>query len=178
MYSFSLNALLGAVTIITLIFTCGDLDEILHSPYGLPIIGIFYNATKSVPATIIMVLLLIMPLFASVIAVVATASRQLRAFSRDLGGRFATFTGHVSCKGSPTRGQTLTIFGIDSPKGPYPHQRNNDLLGRLFRAQPGQSRLAYCSQRLLLPEHRLLTRILRNCDWLHATRTPLRRNSS
>lgn len=91
------NAFLGLLGIITLIFTCGDLDEISDSPYGLPIISVFYNVTGSTTATVIMVLLLIIPLFGSDIACVATASRQVRALSRDHGVPYSTFVGQVSC---------------------------------------------------------------------------------
>jgi choline transport protein len=134
MNSYFVNVVLGAFTIITIIFTCGDIDKILHSPYGLPIIDILYSATNSIPATVIMVLLLMMPLFASAIAVVATASRQFRGFSRDLGRPFSNRTGFVSRNGRAEKTQTLIVFKLDSPKGPYPHQCNMGHLGRLFCA--------------------------------------------
>jgi amino acid transporter len=134
MSSYFVNVVLGAFTIVTIIFTCGDVDKILHSPYGLPIIDILYSATNSIPATVIMVLILVMPLFASEIAVVATASRQFRGFSRDLGPPFANCTGFVSRNGCAAEQQTLIAYKLDSPKGPYPHQCDSGNLGRQYFA--------------------------------------------
>jgi choline transport protein len=85
MWSFCLNAALGLLDVITLMFTCGDLEELSQTPYGLPIISMYYKATGSKVATVVIVMLLIIPLFGSVVAVVATASRQARAFARDGG---------------------------------------------------------------------------------------------
>jgi amino acid transporter len=96
MWSFCLNAVLGLLGVITLMFTCGDLEELSHTPYGLPIISMYYEATGSKVATMVIVSLLIIPLFASVVAVVATASRQARAFARDGGLPCSRFLDRVS----------------------------------------------------------------------------------
>jgi amino acid transporter len=56
---------------------------------------VFYNATGSIAATIAMTMLIILPLTGSVIACVATASRQTWAFARDNGVPFSATVRHV-----------------------------------------------------------------------------------
>lgn len=95
MYSTYINAFLGFLMAITLIFTWGDMAEISDSLYGWPFLTIFYNATGSTAATIAMTMLVIFPLTGSVIACVATASRQTWAFARDNGVPFSATVRHV-----------------------------------------------------------------------------------
>lgn len=103
MFSTYINAFLGFLMVITLIFTWGDMAEIADSPYGWPFLSVFYNATSSAAATIGMTMLIILPLTGSVIACVATASRQIWAFARDNGVSFSGFVRHVSLQRPRTR---------------------------------------------------------------------------
>ncbi|KAK3710249.1 hypothetical protein LTR37_010470 [Vermiconidia calcicola] len=91
MWSTYLNAFLGFLMVITLIFTWGDAEEIAKSPTGYPFIQILYNVTNSRAAADVLSSILIITLTASVIACVATASRQLWAFARDQGVSFSSF---------------------------------------------------------------------------------------
>jgi amino acid transporter len=77
MWSTYANAFLGFIMVITLIFTWGDADDIAASPTGYPFLQVFYNTTRSLAGTDVMSLLIILPLTGSVIACVATASRQI-----------------------------------------------------------------------------------------------------
>lgn len=95
MYSTYINAFLGFLMAITLIFTWGDMEEISNSLYGTPFLTVFYTATGSKAATIAMTMLVILPLTGSVIACVATASRQTWAFARDNGVPFSATVRHV-----------------------------------------------------------------------------------
>ncbi|KAK3066438.1 hypothetical protein LTR53_017215, partial [Teratosphaeriaceae sp. CCFEE 6253] len=95
MWSTYVNAFLGFIMVITLIFTLGDLDEILASPTGWPFLQVFYNVTQSYAGTSVMALLLMLPLTGSVIACVATASRQIWAFARDNGVPFSATVRHI-----------------------------------------------------------------------------------
>jgi amino acid transporter len=95
MYSTYINAFLGFLMVITLIFTWGDMAEISDSLYGWPFLTVFYNATGSKAATIAMTMLVLFPLTGSVIACVATASRQTWAFARDNGVPFSATVRHV-----------------------------------------------------------------------------------
>lgn len=62
---------------VTLIFTLGDIDNILATPTYEPFIQVFYNATRSLAATNVMVTIVIIMLTSCCISEVATASRQL-----------------------------------------------------------------------------------------------------
>ncbi len=73
----------------------GDLTVIAATPTGWPFLQVFFNATQSYAGTSVMSLLLILPLTGSVIACVATASRQIWAFARDNGVPFSATVRHV-----------------------------------------------------------------------------------
>ncbi|KAK3707274.1 hypothetical protein LTR37_012275 [Vermiconidia calcicola] len=96
MWSTYLNAFLGFLMVITLIFTWGDAEEIAKSPTGYPFIQVLYNVTNSRAAADVLSSILIITLTASVIACVATASRQLWAFARDQGVPFSSFIAYVN----------------------------------------------------------------------------------
>ncbi|KAF2264314.1 amino acid transporter [Lojkania enalia] len=92
LFSLPLNASLGFLMIITLCFCTADVDAVLSSPGGMagfPFVQIFYDATGSLAATTIMVLLPLISLVGSVIAEIATASRQIWSFARDGGVPFS-----------------------------------------------------------------------------------------
>ncbi|KAK4561148.1 hypothetical protein LTR86_005103 [Recurvomyces mirabilis] len=95
MWSTYANATLGFIMVITLIFTWGDMSEIIQTPTGFPFLAMFYNTTNSLAATNVLSLLIILPLIGSVTACVATASRQIWAFSRDNGVPWSSFIRHV-----------------------------------------------------------------------------------
>lgn len=96
MWSMSLNAFLGFLMVVTLIFTWGNLSEIAETATGMPFLQILYNVTGSLTAVDILAAVVIITLTASVIAVVATASRQIWAFARDNGVPFSSVLAHVS----------------------------------------------------------------------------------
>ncbi|KAK1079253.1 hypothetical protein LTR33_006541 [Friedmanniomyces endolithicus] len=100
MWSTYVNASLGFIMVVTLIFTMGDLTVIAASPTGWPFLQVFFNATQSYAGTSVMSLLLILPLTGSVIACVATASRQIWAFARDNGVPFSATVRHIYPKSS------------------------------------------------------------------------------
>lgn len=95
MWSTYLNAALGFIMVITLIFTWGDMEQIAASATGYPFLQIFYNTTNSYAGTDVMCLLILLPLTGSVVACVATASRQIWAFARDNGVPFSSTIRHV-----------------------------------------------------------------------------------
>lgn len=84
--------------IITLCFCTPDIDGILSSPVGLsgyPFIQVFQNATSNLAATTVMVVIPMISLTGSVIAEIATASRQLWSFARDGGVPFSATIAQV-----------------------------------------------------------------------------------
>jgi choline transport protein len=81
----ALNAVMLLVVGITFIFCLGDLDSVLNTPTGQPMIQVFYNATQSVAGTSIMVVVIIIIFLSACVGQVATSSRQIWSFARDKG---------------------------------------------------------------------------------------------
>lgn len=97
MYSMGLNSTLGFILVVTIIFTVGEVHEILNTPTGQPFIQIFFNGTNnSYAGTNVMTGIIIITLTASVVAEIATASRQLWSFARDNGVPFSRYLSRVS----------------------------------------------------------------------------------
>lgn len=81
--------------VITFCFCLGDLGQVLASPTGYPFLAVFYNAIQTTAgATAMGSFVVAMTVFANLTAV-ATASRQLWAFSRD---QALPFSSWLSCK--------------------------------------------------------------------------------
>ncbi|KAK6418208.1 hypothetical protein LTR95_017222, partial [Oleoguttula sp. CCFEE 5521] len=95
MWSTYINGFRGFIMAITMIFTLGDLDEILMTPTGYPFIQVFFNAIKSHVGITLMTVLILLPLIGSVVACVATASRQIWSFARDEGVSFSSTVRYV-----------------------------------------------------------------------------------
>ena len=85
--SVALNAAMLILVGITFIFCLGDLDRVLNTSTGQPVIQVFYNATQSVAGTSIMVAVIILILLSACVGQVATSSRQIWSFARDKGER-------------------------------------------------------------------------------------------
>ncbi|KAK5134388.1 hypothetical protein LTR08_006568 [Meristemomyces frigidus] len=96
MWSTGPNFLLSFIMAVTLIFTLGDIDDILATPTYQPFIQIFYNATRSYAATNVMVAIVIVMLTSCCVSEVATSARQLWSFARDRGLPFSGWLSHVS----------------------------------------------------------------------------------
>ena len=96
MWSMALNSALGFAMVLTIVFTWGDMEEIRQTPTLYPFIQVFYNSTQSLAGTAVMTSIIILTLFASTIAVTATASRQTWSFARDHGVPFPAIVSRVS----------------------------------------------------------------------------------
>ncbi|KAH8433215.1 uncharacterized protein LDX57_010849 [Aspergillus melleus] len=96
MSALALNGSMAFLVLITLCFTMGNVDDILETDTGYPFIQVFYNVTKSYPATNAMTSIVTLTIMSSVITEVATASRQLWSFARDGGIPCAKFFSHVT----------------------------------------------------------------------------------
>ena len=84
-WSIIVNGSLAFIMAITLIFTLGNVDNLLASVTRQPFIQQIFNATNSYGGTNSMVAVHIILLTASAISEVATSSRQLWSFARDGG---------------------------------------------------------------------------------------------
>lgn len=96
MWSYGGNAILGLIMAVTLIFTLGNIDNILATPTGQPFIQIFFNATQSYVATNVMCAIVIILLCNCCTSEVATASRQIWSFARDKGLPWSGWLGQVT----------------------------------------------------------------------------------
>lgn len=72
-----------------------DIPALLDSPTTFPFLQLFYNVTRSNAATAIMAAIIIITLVMAVVSEVATASRQIWAFSRDNGFPLSAFLRRV-----------------------------------------------------------------------------------
>lgn len=79
------NAIMLLAVGITFIFCLGDLDSVLNSLTGQPVIQVFYNATQSIAGTSVMVAVVVVILLSACVGQVATSSRQMWSFARDQG---------------------------------------------------------------------------------------------
>ena len=100
MWTVGPNAALGFLIAVTLIFTLGNAEEILQTSTGQPFIQVFYNGTRSLAGTNVMVAIVAICLTSCAISEVATASRQLWSFARDNGLPFSKWLAHVSTSSS------------------------------------------------------------------------------
>lgn len=89
------NGLLGLVMLITLCFCLGNVDDVLNSPTGVPIIQVLYNCTGSFAGTSVLTVVLILLSLVGTITCVAASSRQMWAFARDRGFPFSSFIASV-----------------------------------------------------------------------------------
>lgn len=91
-----LNGTLGLGFLFALLFCLGDVESVLTSSTGFPIIQIFYNTTGSTSATSALMMPFIIVAIASTFGLLASASRTLWAFARDDGLPFSAFFARVS----------------------------------------------------------------------------------
>ncbi|KAF2859172.1 amino acid transporter [Piedraia hortae CBS 480.64] len=85
------NGVLGVVMLITFCFCITDLQsQVIDATTDYPIVNILYAATKSKAGTCVLGSTLVILLFFSTVTTVASASRQIWAFSRDRGLPFSS----------------------------------------------------------------------------------------
>jgi len=75
--------------IICLLFTIGDINKVANTPTGLPLIEVFYEATKSKNATNFLVSMPAIVLFFTQFNVLASVSRLIWTFAKDNGLPFS-----------------------------------------------------------------------------------------
>jgi len=85
MISYTVNAAMGFVAGVTVIFCAGDLDSVLSNGSQQAFVTIFYNSTQSKAGTVIMLIPFMLCFLSSQISETATACSQIWAFARDDG---------------------------------------------------------------------------------------------
>lgn len=99
------NGLLGLAMLVTFCFCLGNVDDILNSPTGIPIVQVLYNSTGSMAGTTVLTVVLILLSLVGTITCVAASSRQMWAFARDKG---FPFSGFIAFVGFTQRGRYIT----------------------------------------------------------------------
>lgn len=90
------NGLQMFAFVICLLFTIGDIDKVTNTPTGLPLIEVYYEATKSKHATNWFVLMPAINLFFNLFNCFASVSRLIWQFAQDKGLPFSTVFAYVS----------------------------------------------------------------------------------
>lgn len=94
--SIVINATLAFGFLIALLFCIGDIEQILSTNTGYPIIALFQQATGSNAGATLMMTAILFISFISGSALLASTSRLTFAFARDGGMPFSHFFAHVS----------------------------------------------------------------------------------
>ncbi|KAL3425153.1 amino acid permease [Phlyctema vagabunda] len=89
------NGILGFGYCLMLLFSLGDLNELLESPTGFPFMQLFLNATKNEAGATILVLMLSLAATAANTAGLTSTSRTFWAFARDSATPFSNYFTHV-----------------------------------------------------------------------------------
>lgn len=143
MWAVSSNALLVLIVGWSYIFCFGtDVDAVLSSKTGQPVVQVFYNATRSKAGTAVMIGMLCVILISACIGQVATTSRQLWSFARDRGTKNLTFDGGNTVRTLTliSRPPILRLVLTRLAALQYPHQRHHSLHDYYFPSIPYQYR--------------------------------------
>ena len=83
--SILINGTAGLAMMIAMLFCIGDVERVTNSKTGFPVMEIFLQATKSVPATAVMASAIFVLLFCATVGLFTSTSRLVWSFSRDHG---------------------------------------------------------------------------------------------
>ncbi|CAH0003391.1 unnamed protein product [Clonostachys byssicola] len=95
--------------LIALLFCVTDMDEVITTPTGVPILAIFYQSTNSKAVSVTLLSLIIFCLVFSVVSGILICGRTTWAFARDNGLPFSQYFSQVDEKtGMPLRATLLS----------------------------------------------------------------------
>jgi amino acid transporter len=89
------NSIMQFAFMVAVMFCIGDVDQVTNTPTLLPIIEVYYQATKSKHATNLLVVMIALILFISLFNIFASVSRLTWAFARDNGLPFSKTFSYV-----------------------------------------------------------------------------------
>lgn len=92
------NGIIGFIYCIVLLFSLGDLAELLASPTGFPFIQLFYNTTQSYAGATVMTLIICIIATAANSAGLTSTSRTFWSFARDDAMPLSKYFSHVDTK--------------------------------------------------------------------------------
>jgi choline transport protein len=91
-----INGVFSFGFIVALLYCISDLDTVLASTTGLPIIEVFYLATKSRAATNVLMIMILIVSNIGNFGIFASVSRLIWAFACDRGLPYSEFFSYVS----------------------------------------------------------------------------------
>lgn len=91
----TMNSVMQFAFMVTVMFCIGDVEQVANTPTLLPIIEVYYQATKSKHATNFLVVMMALILFLSLFNIFASVSRLTWAFARDKGLPFSNTFSYV-----------------------------------------------------------------------------------
>jgi len=91
----TMNSVMQFAFMVAVMFCIGDVDQVANTPTLLPIIEVYYQATKSHHATNLLVVMMALILFLSLFNIFASVSRLTWAFARDKGLPFSKTFSYV-----------------------------------------------------------------------------------
>jgi choline transport protein len=94
--SVAINSVFAFAFTLCLLYCLGNYQAVSTSPTGLPIIEVYYEATKSVKATNFFVAMIFIMYMIGNFNIIASVSRLTWAFARDNGLPFSKFFSYVS----------------------------------------------------------------------------------
>ncbi|KAK5718878.1 hypothetical protein LTR17_015558 [Elasticomyces elasticus] len=104
------NGIMGIGMLITFCFCITDLEKLLAA--DMPIVQVLFDATGSNAGTIILGSVLLVLLFFSTVTTIASASRQVWAFSRDCGLPFSGWIRYVPLRWEIPLNALLVCLGV------------------------------------------------------------------
>ena len=114
----AMNSTLQFAYMVCIMYFIGDINTVTNSPTGLPIIEVYYEATKSKHYTNFLIMLMFIVLFISLFNILASVSRLAWSFSRDKGLPFCNFFSYVSASFQSEDVIASAIDYIDYYTGP------------------------------------------------------------
>ncbi|KAL2207051.1 amino acid transporter [Sarocladium strictum] len=113
MVTIAVGAVTGVGFILTMLFCLTDLDAILASPTGMPIVEMLLRATKNRAATTFLTLMLSICFINGTVGSLASVSRLIWSMSRDRGIVFHTYFSHIDPKLSVPVRAILLAFAFN-----------------------------------------------------------------
>ena len=93
--SVGLNGILSFGYILTILYCLGDIDAIVTTPTGIAIIEVYFQATGSKAAAIVLTCMLLVAATVSIFGLYASTARLTWAFANDHGLPFSNFFARV-----------------------------------------------------------------------------------
>ena len=92
----TVNTTMMFVYLVTLLYFIGDLDRVTNTETKLPVIEVYYEATKNKHATNFLIFMMLVTVYISLVNMFASVSRLIWSFATDKGLPFSNFFARVS----------------------------------------------------------------------------------